>query len=111
VPGDPNGHLTHHPGVAGRPVRVRFTDVASGRALVDVALPSREPVSVALSIDGDELVVELTVDPAWTPALMLPDSQDIRDLGVAVRDLQVLRPSAARPALWRRALRRESRRH
>jgi hypothetical protein len=101
--------FTHHPGLPRGPVRVRFTEGGSGRVLAEVALRSREPASVALSIDRNDQVVELTVDPAWTPALMLPGSQDSRELGVAVRDVQVVRPSIPAKPFWRRAFRGLSR--
>jgi hypothetical protein len=95
---------------ARRPATVRVADVASRQEVARVTLASREPARVAVPITGPDLLLELTVDPSWVPAMMVASTADARELGVAVRDVEVVREEAGRPAAarssWGRRLRR-----
>jgi hypothetical protein len=95
---------------ARRPVTARFADVASRQEVARVTLASREPARVAVPITGPDLLLELTVDPSWVPAMVTAGTQDAREPGVAVRGVEVVRAKTARATdggrPWGRALRR-----
>lgn len=82
--------FTHYPDAPRIPVRVRFIDHASREELARISLASRDPVPVELDVPRQEFIVEITVDPTWSPMLMVENSRDARDLGVAVRRIQLL---------------------
>jgi hypothetical protein len=102
--------FTHYPEVDRRPVTVRVTDLGSRQEVARVTLASREPARVEVPLAGPETLLELTVDPSWVPAMMVASTADARELGVAVRDVEVVREEAGRPAAarssWGRRLRR-----
>jgi SAM-dependent methyltransferase len=91
--------FTHSPQVGRRrPVTARFVDRASGQEVARVTLTSRKPVAVSLPLSVGETVVELFVDVAWVPKLMLAGSEDGRELGIGVQDVEITREPGGAPA-------------
>ncbi len=82
--------FSYHPGIGRRhPVTARFVDQASRQEVGRVSLTSRDPVPVSLPILAAHTVLELSVDFPWVPRVMVAASEDPRELGIGVRDVEV----------------------
>ncbi|HEY7141356.1 MAG TPA: methyltransferase domain-containing protein [Methylomirabilota bacterium] len=103
--------FTSHPEVGQRPVTARFVDRASGREVGRVILRSRDRVRVNLPLPPGEAVLEVQVDLPWVPKLVVDGSEDARELGIALEDVELhnepleASPAGAR-ARWSGALTR-----
>lgn len=86
---------TSYPGLERRPVTARFLDQDSGREIGRVTLGSREPVTVSLPLPGADTVLDVAVDVSWVPKLLVDGSQDARELGIAVSDVELRNEPAA----------------
>jgi SAM-dependent methyltransferase len=92
--------FSHHPQVGRRhPVTARFVDRASGQEVARITLTSREPVPVSLPVTAGNTTLDLSVDLAWVPKLMVDGSEDSRELGVGVQDVEVATEPGDAPAL------------
>jgi SAM-dependent methyltransferase len=91
--------FSHHPQIGRRrPVTARFSDPASGREVARVTLTAREPVAVSLPVPAGNTTLELSVDVAWVPKLMLGGSEDGRELGIGVQDVEIATEPGEAPA-------------
>ena len=88
-----------------------FVNRASGQEVARVTLVSREPVPVSLPVPAGETVLELSVDVVWVPKFVITGSEDPRELGIGVQDVELAtgpgkaRAPEARPP-WAGALNR-----
>jgi len=91
--------FTSHPDVGRRPVTARFLDRASGHEVGRVILTSRDPVRVNLPLPPGDAVLEVVVDLPWVPKLVVDGSEDARELGIALQDVELRNePAEASPA-------------
>ena len=81
--------FTSYPDVARRPVTARFLDQGSGREVGRVTLTSPAPVPVSLPLPAGDTVLQVSVDLAWTPRLVLDGSEDGRELGIGIQEVEV----------------------
>ena len=93
--------FTHAPDVARDFVTVRFQDPTSGARLAHVSLRSWDPVPVEIELSTGDVVIEVAVDPTWVPAATLDANQDLRELGIAVCDVQLGEPAARQDSAGR----------
>jgi SAM-dependent methyltransferase len=81
--------FTRYPEIGRHPVTARFRDQASGQEVGRVTLTSHDPVRMALPVPAGNAVLELAVDLPWVPKLVLDGSEDERELGIGVQDVEV----------------------
>jgi SAM-dependent methyltransferase len=81
--------FTSYPEVGRRPVTARFLDRASGQEIGRVTLTSHDPIRVALPLPGGNAVLEVAVDLPWIPRLVLDGSEDARELGIGLKDVEI----------------------
>ena len=81
--------FTSLPEVARRPVTARFVDRTRGQEVGHVTLTSRDPVRVNLSLPPGDVVLEVTVDLPWVPKLTVDGSEDARELGIAIENVEL----------------------
>lgn len=89
--------FTSYPEVARRPVTARFLDRGSGQEVGRVTLASRDPVRVALPLPAEGAVLEVAVDLPWIPRLVLDGSEDARELGIGLEDVELRNEPAEEP--------------
>jgi SAM-dependent methyltransferase len=90
--------FTSHPEARRRPVTARFVDRASGREVGRVVLAAHDPVRVALPLPATDAVLEVAVDLPWIPKLVLDGSEDARELGIGVQDVELRNDPGEAPA-------------
>jgi len=81
--------FTGYPEVRRRPVTARFVDTTSGREVSHVVLSSGDPVRVVLPLPSGGTVLEVTVDLPWTPKHVIDGSEDVRELGIGIQDVDL----------------------
>jgi hypothetical protein len=81
--------FTSHPDAGQRPVTARFLHKASGQEVGVVILTSRDRVRVNLPLPPGEGVLEVLVDRPWVPKLVVDGSEDSRELGIALEDVEL----------------------
>lgn len=101
--------FTSHPEVGQRPVTARFVDRTSGQEVGQVTLASRDPARVNLPLPSGDVVLEMSVDLPWVPKLVVDGSEDARELGIALEDVELRNEPAEDPrpraaSRWTRAL-------
>ena len=80
--------FTSHPDIGQRPVTACFLDQA-GRELGRVTLTSADPVRVTLPLPEGEAILKLAVDRSWVPRFVVDGSEDRRELGIAVQEVEL----------------------
>jgi SAM-dependent methyltransferase len=81
--------FTSHPDVGRHPVTARFLDRASGGEVGRVVLTSRERTRLNLPLPSGNPVLEVVVDLPWVPKLVIDGSEDARELGIALEDVEL----------------------
>jgi SAM-dependent methyltransferase len=81
--------FTSHPDVGQRPVTARFVDRTSGQEIGRATLTSRDPVRINLPLSPGDVVLGVTVDLPWVPKLLVDGSQDARELGIAIENVEL----------------------
>jgi hypothetical protein len=81
--------FTGYPEVRRRPTTVRFLDTASGSEVGHVVLFSGDPVRVALPLPSGGTILEVTVDLPWTPKNVIDGSEDARELGIGIQEVDL----------------------
>src|SRR5262249_18360119 len=90
--------FTSHPDVGRRPVTARFLNKASGHEVGRVTLTPRDPTRVTLPLPPGDAVLEVVVDRPWVPKLVVDGSEDARELGIALEDVELRNePAGASP--------------
>jgi hypothetical protein len=68
---------------------VRFQDRGSGQEVARVTLISHEPIRLMLPVPGGDAMLEVAVDLPWIPKHVLEGSQDDRELGIGIQDVEL----------------------
>lgn len=78
-----------NPDVGQCPVTARFLDKASGREVGVVALASHDRVRVNVPLSARNGILEVVVDRPWVPKLVVDGSEDARELGIGLEDVEL----------------------
>lgn len=81
--------FTSHPDVEQRPVTARFLDRTSGQEVGHAIFTSRDRMRVNLPLPSGGADLEVIVDSPWVPKLVVDGSEDARELGIALEDVEL----------------------
>jgi hypothetical protein len=81
--------FTSYPDVARRPVTARFQDRGSAQDVGRITLTSHDPVRLTLPVPGGDAILEVAVDLPWIPKHVIEGSQDDRELGIGIQDVEL----------------------